>query len=72
MHLWGSNVLKHLCSMIDDNATKFGINNPLFLKTKYKELLGECLERSKSLNPTNAIIDDEFKGDEFNLLQLIP
>ena len=65
--LWGSNVSKHLWSMIDDNLTKFGINNPLFLKTKYKESLGKYIEQSKSLNPTNATIG-EFKGNESNLL----
>lgn len=70
MHLWGSNVSKHLWSMVDDNSTKFGINNPLFLKTKYKELLGKYMERSRSKNPTNATTG-KLKGNKSNLLCLM-
>ena len=67
IHIWGANIGKHLWLMIDDNAQKFGINNPLFLRTKYKLLLGQYMELAKTRNPVNAT-SGQFKGNEFALL----
>ena len=67
MHIWGANTGKHLWLMIDDNSQKFGINNPLFLRTKYKLLLGQYMELAKTRNPVNAT-SGQFKDNEFALL----
>ncbi|KAG2190279.1 hypothetical protein INT46_003990 [Mucor plumbeus] len=58
MHIWGANTGKHLWLMIDDNSQKFGINNPLFLRTKYKLLLGQYMELAKTRNPVDATSEE--------------
>ena len=47
--------------MVDNRYQKFGTNNPLFLRVKYKSLLGKYMETSKHRNPTDAT-PGQFKG----------
>ena len=65
MHIWSANIRKHLWWMIDDNAQKYSISNPLFLR-RYKLLLGQYMELAKTQNPVNAT-SGQYKGNEFAL-----
>lgn len=67
-HFWGANLGPKIWSVIRDNNQKLlDINNPLFLRTKYSELISQTMQDyQRNVHPCS--IDGAFQGNGLRLI----
>lgn len=75
MHLWGQNIGRQLWALATDDSQKYGIQNPFFLRKRYRELVSSISLRAKEFVPRGCtdgdLVDMQNKGGNARAVDVI-